>query len=628
MSLDTRQIQPSKPAPAGGVDGALAPGRVLQDRYEVMGILGLGGMSAVYQARDRRFPGVMKLCAVKEMKSHSLDQQMRQIAIQNFEREANILATLSHPAIPKVYDYFSEEARSYLVMEFIEGRDLEAVLSEMTGFLPQEQVLEWSIQLCDVLQFLHDHNPAIIFRDIKPSNIMLDKHGRLRLIDFGIAKNFQPGQKGTMIGTEGYSPPEQYRGIADQRTDIYALGATLHHVLTRQDPRVEPPFSFHERPIQAANPAVTSEFAQIIMRALEYEPDRRWPSAEEMKRALTTLRPAAVAHYGARAASNVDSGEIQPLWTFACEDEIRSAPALGNGALYACSYDHNVYALNPTTGKFLWKYATDGGIAGSPCVVDDRVIIGSDDRVVYCINAQSGRIAWTCPTQGRVRSTPRAQYGHVFFGSDDRRLYAVNLQSGRVSWKVEMDGPVRSSVAIGDDLLYFGDEAGSIYCVDIRGTIKWRYATKRAVTSSPAYYKELQIVVVGSQDGTVYGLDAQSGWVVWRFRTGKAVISSPYVTEDMVYIGSADTNIYAIEAKTGHQVWKYATDGQVNSSPAVANDCLYVGSVDGMVYSLDAKVGTLRWRVRTNGPVISSPIIEDDVIFIGSNDRLVYALPA
>src|SRR5512136_967777 len=628
MSLDTRRIQSTNSASAGGVDGALAPGRVLQDRYEIMGILGLGGMSAVYQARDRRFPGVMKLCAVKEMKSHSLDQQMRQIAIQNFEREANILATLSHPAIPKVYDYFSEEARSYLVMEFIEGRDLEAVLGEMTSFLPQEQVLEWSIQLCDVLQFLHEHTPPIIFRDMKPSNVMLDKHGRLRLIDFGIAKNFQPGQKGTMIGTEGYSPPEQYRGIADQRTDIYALGATLHHVLTRQDPRVEPPFSFHERPIQTANPGVPNELAQVVMHALEYEPERRYGTAEEMKRALVGLRPAAVARYGARATSHIDSGDVQPLWTFACEDEIRSAPALANGVLYVCAYDHNVYALNATTGKFLWKYATDGGIAGSPCAVDDRVIVGSDDRVVYCVNAQTGRIAWTCPTQGRVRSSPRVQYGHVFFGSDDRRLYAVNLQSGRVSWKVEMDGPVRSSVAIDDDLLYVGDEAGSIYCVDIRGTVKWRYATKRAVTSSPAYNKELQLVVVGSQDGTVYGLDAQSGWVVWRFRTGKAVISSPCVSEGAVYIGSADTNIYALEAKTGRQIWKYPTEGQVNSSPAVANGALYVGSVDGMVYSIDVKAGTLRWRMHTNGPVISSPIIADGVVFVGSNDRLVYALPA
>jgi outer membrane protein assembly factor BamB len=117
-------------------------------------------------------------------------------------------------------------------------------------------------------------------------------------------------------------------------------------------------------------------------------------------------------------------------------------------------------------------------------------------------------------------------------------------------------------VAVGDDLLYFGDEAGAIYCVDIRGTTKWRYATKRAVTSSPAYCKEQQLIVVGSQDGTVYGLDAQSGWLVWRFRTGKAVVSSPCVDDSVVYVGSADTNIYALEAKTGRQIWKYATDGQ------------------------------------------------------------------
>ena len=628
MSLDTRQIQSEKKNPVGGVEGALAPGRVLQSRYEILGILGLGGMSAVYQGRDRRFPNVVKLCAVKEMKSHSLDPQMRQLAIQNFEREANILATLSHPAIPKVYDYFSEEARSYLVMEFIEGRDLEAMLSEMTTFLPQEQVLEWAIQLCDVLQFLHDHTPPIIFRDIKPSNVMLDKHGRLRLIDFGIAKNFQPGQKGTMIGTEGYSPPEQYRGIADQRTDIYALGATLHHILTRQDPRVEPPFSFHERPIQSANPGVSNDFAQIIMHALEYEPDRRYGSAEEMKRALTTLRPTAVAQYGARATASISSDDVQPLWTFACEDEIRSAPTLGNGVLYVCAYDHNTYALNATTGKFLWKYATDGGLAGSPCLSEDRVIVGSDDRVVYCINVQTGRITWTCPTQGKIRATPRAQYGHVFVGTDDRCMYAINLQNGRVSWKAEMEAPIRSSAAIGEDLLYFGDESGSVYCLDIRGSIKWRYSCKRAVTSSPALSAELQLIVVGSQDGIVYALDSQSGWLVWRFRTSKPIISSPFILEGTIYIGSADGNVYAIDARNGRQTWKYATEGQVNSSPVVANNCLYVGSVDGSIYSLDAKTGGLRWRVRTGGPVISSPIAADDVIYVGSNDRLMYALPA
>jgi eukaryotic-like serine/threonine-protein kinase len=624
--LNTRQIRSTQSIT--GADGTLAPGRLLQDRYEIMGILGLGGMSAVYKARDQRFPNVVKLCAVKEMKSHSLDPQLRAAAVQNFEREANILATLSHPAIPKVYDYFSEEAHSYLVMEYIDGRDLEAILTDMTGFLPQEQVLEWAIQLCDVLQFLHEHTPPVIFRDMKPANIMFDKHNRLRLIDFGIAKNFQPGQKGTIIGTEGYSPPEQYRGVADQRTDLYALGAALHHVLTRQDPRVEPPFSFHERPIQATNPAVTNEFAQVVMRALEYEPDRRYASAEEMKRVLVLLRPASIARYGAAASGQPDKSAAQPLWTFACEDEIRSAPALCNGLLYVTAYDHNLYALEAASGKFMWKYAADGGIAGSPCVSEDRVVIGSDDRVVYCVNAQTGRITWTCPTQGRVRSSPRIQFGHAFFGSDDRCLYAVNLQSGRMAWKTEVEGEIRSSAAISDDTLYFGDESGSFYCIDIRGTVKWRFHSKRGITSSPVLHKDSQLVIVGSRDGTVYGFDAQTGWVVWRFKTGKPVISSPCVEDSTVFIGSADGNVYAIEMKTGRQLWKYVTEGQVNSSPAVSNGNLYIGSVDGSIYSFDARTGGLRWRVRTNGPVISSPIVDNDVVYVGSNDHLIYALPA
>ncbi|HZY44382.1 MAG TPA: serine/threonine-protein kinase, partial [Anaerolineae bacterium] len=508
--LDTRQIHGSKSTE--GLEGALQQGRILQSRYEVLGILGLGGMSAVYQGRDKRFPNVVKLCAIKEMKSHSLDPQMRAVAIQNFEREANILATLSHSAIPKVYDYFSEEARSYLVMEFIEGRDLEAIINNTPGFLPQEQVLDWAIQLCDVLTFLHKHTPPVIFRDMKPSNVMLDDHGQLRLIDFGIAKNFQPGQKGTMIGTEGYSPPEQYRGVADQRTDIYALGATLHHLLTKQDPRVEPPFSFHERPINAANSGISPEFAQMIMRMLEYEPDRRFNSAEEMKRSLAALRPATSTQFGA-AALNFHSGDVTPLWTFACEDEIRSTPALNNEVVYVTAYDHNLYALDAGTGKFLWKYPTDGGIAASPLLHDDRVLIGSDDRVVYCINAQSGRIVWSCPTQGRIRSTPRVEFGHVFFGSDDRFLYAVNFLNGRVAWKVETEGPIRSSAAISDDTIFIGSEDGGLYCLDIRGTIRWRHRSKRAITSSPALDAESKLVIVGSQDGTVYGLDMASGWV-------------------------------------------------------------------------------------------------------------------
>ena len=207
---------------------------MLQDRYRIVGILGIGGFSSVYQARDMRFPNVTKLCAVKEMVNVAPDPQIRAVAARAFEREASILATLDHPAVVGVYDYFNETDRSYLVLEFIRGKDLESLLSEQQEFFPQDKVVDWALQICDVLAYLHGQKPdPIIFRDMKPSNVMLDPHGRIRLIDFGIAKVFQSTEKNTTIGTEGYAPPEQYRGEASPAGDVCGLGATLHHLLTR-----------------------------------------------------------------------------------------------------------------------------------------------------------------------------------------------------------------------------------------------------------------------------------------------------------------------------------------------------------------------------------------------------------
>jgi serine/threonine protein kinase len=428
-------------------------------------------MSVVYKAQDMRFPKVTRLCVVKEMISTATDPQVQAMIKSNFEREANILATLSHPGIVQIYDYFGENDRSYLVMEFVDGLDLEAALSDTEGFLPESQVVGWAVQICEVLSYLHSHEPRpIIFRDIKPSNIMLNRHGRIQLVDFGIARLFQSGQKGTMIGTEGYSPPEQYRGIAEPRVDIYALGATLHHLLSKQDPRLEPPFSFHERPIHMTNPTVSHDLTEVVNRALEYDINKRFGSSEEMQRVLTNLK--SVRGLGGTTAfgtSLFSGGDVEAIWRFACEDEVRSSPAVHEDVLYVGAYDNNLYAVKVEDGKFLWKYATEGGIASSPCVAEERVCFGSADKILYAVNARTGRISWTCPTQGNVWSSPRFAFGHVFFGSDDKRLYAANVQSGRVVWTFEAEGKVRSSPAVGEDAIYIGCEAGVVYAVDTSG---------------------------------------------------------------------------------------------------------------------------------------------------------------
>jgi eukaryotic-like serine/threonine-protein kinase len=643
--LTTRQLSQRRARQRETKDGQLQAGDILQDRYRIVGILGVGGFSSVYQARDMRFPNVTKLCAVKEMVNVAPDPQIRAIAARAFEREASILATLDHPAVVGVYDYFNETDRSYLVLEFIRGKDLESLLNEQQDFFPQDKVMDWALQICDVLSYLHGQKPdPIIFRDMKPSNVMLDPHGRVRLIDFGIAKVFQSEEKNTTIGTEGYAPPEQYRGEASPAGDVYGLGATMHHLLTRQDPRLEPPFSFHERPVHAANPQVAPALEKIIMRCLSYNAADRYPNAAALRDALmavarpggsdqsaaVTRRLGAVGEGGAAfgdrevtASLAGGAGDVTPLWVFKAEDEIRSTPAVAQGVVYVGVYDNNLYALDAKTGRFLWKHPASSGIASSPHVYGGAVFMGSADKHLYSINTANGRQNWRFQTGGPIYSSPRARFEHVFFGSDDAHLYAVNTTTGKPAWKTHAFDPIRSSPHISDDYVFFGTEGGYVFCVDLAGTIKWQFQARRAVTSTPTVAADM--VFLGSVDSTVYALDLSSGWAVWRFRTNRAIISSPTVVDDVLYIGSADGSVYAIEINTGRKLWSYETEGQVASSPAVNSSGVYFGSADGYIYRLSTS-GRLQWRYKTEGMVISSPIIEEGILYIGSTDHHLYAL--
>lgn len=613
----------------GSVGQLLRPGATLSNRYLIQESIGVGGMGAVYRARDLHFPNVVKLVAVKEMVNRAHDPVIRATIVKNFEREANILATLSHPAIPRIFDYFTQEERSYLILEYILGKNLELILSETKGFMPQDKVIQWGIELCDVLEYLHQHEPEpIIFRDMKPSNVMINQHNHIVLVDFGIAKTFQTGEKGTMIGTEGYSPPEQYRGEATTLADIYALGATLHHLLTRRDPRLEAPFSFGERPIRQINPDVLPELANVIELALQYNPEDRIQSAQAMKEALLTVARQTGTIYLApsREQPQVVPENVTPLWTYTCEDEIRGTATYERGVVFVGSYDHHLYAFNAKTGNLNWKYAADAGIVSRPAVTGDVVCFGSEDHRLHVISARTGAIQWTYFTRGPIRSSPSIAHGHIFFGSDDAGLHAVNLSTGRGVWITDLGAPVRSTPLITGEAIYVGNEAGDFYCIDFRGNIKWRHKAKRAITSSPEITDNL--VLFGCLDSHLYALEAKSGWLTWRFRMGKGSISTPCVVDNLVFIGSVDGNIYCTDARTAKEIWRFQAEHQVTSSPVVSGESLYCGCVDGYLYCLDYQTGFLRWKFHTRNPITATPIIHDDVVFIGSTDHIFYALPA
>jgi eukaryotic-like serine/threonine-protein kinase len=610
-------------------DKQLQSGAVLVNRYAIQEVIGIGGMGSVYRARDLHFPNVVKLVAVKEMINQARDPLVRQTIVQNFEREANILVTLEHPSIPRIFDYFTFNERSYLVLEFINGKDLEEVLSERQTFFSEEQVVQWAIELCDVLTYLHGHKPEpIIFRDMKPSNVMVNQHNHIILIDFGIAKNFRSGQKGTMIGTEGYSPPEQYRGEATPQADVYALGATLHHLLTGKDPRIEPPFTFADRPIRKINPAVSVEMETVVSAALQYSPADRFQTAQAMKEALITAgkKTGILSRISAPAVNSSDSDGPKPLWTFQCEDEIRGTPAIENGQLFVGAYDHNLYSLKATDGQFLWKYAAEAGIVSRPVINEGQVVFGSEDSRLYTLSTANGKLAYFYPAEGPIRSSPAVAEGFVIFGADDGFLYMVHAASNRLVWRFEAGAPIQSSPVVASDLIFFGTNAGDFFCLSMTGQVKWRSKAKRKIMSSPLVARGT--VFFTSLDSHLYAQDAKSGWTVWRYRMGKASASSPCIADNLVIAGAADGYIYCVDAGNAREIWRFQAAHQVSGSPFVYKDSVYCGDAEGILYCLEYRTGRLRWKFKTGGMITSSPIVYNDILYVGSADHILYALLA
>lgn len=273
---------------------ALVGGKVLNNRYEIVRRIGGGGMGAVYLAKDRNLGEVPR--AVKEMIESHLDDSQHEKAIADFKRESLLLTELEHPSIPTVYDYFYDDAseRFYLVMKFIPGSDLASRLRGTTGGRIDElTATEWGVQIADVLHYLHTRPQPIIYRDLKPANLMLDSNlDRIMLIDFGIARWVNKKEKGvTAVGTMGYAPPELFGGQADPRVDIYSLGATMFHLLTGSDPQDNPllifDFTKNPRPRQI-NPGLSTEMERLLIRTVEYKPEHRFQTGAELRDALNS----------------------------------------------------------------------------------------------------------------------------------------------------------------------------------------------------------------------------------------------------------------------------------------------------------------------------------------------------
>ena len=207
-------------------------GDTFNGRYEILKEIGHGGMSTVFLAMDKN---MNKQWAVKEIRRSGRDANDEMYS-HSLQAEANMMKALDHGALPHIQDIIDQGETFCVIMDYIEGESLDKIINEY-GAQPEQQVLEWSMQICDVLSYLHSQRPPIIYRDMKPGNVMLKPDGNIKIIDFGIAREYKQDMADTtVLGTRGYAPPEQYNGRTDPRSDIYALGMTMHHMPTGPEP--------------------------------------------------------------------------------------------------------------------------------------------------------------------------------------------------------------------------------------------------------------------------------------------------------------------------------------------------------------------------------------------------------
>jgi WD40 repeat protein len=494
----------------------LVPDTLLKQRYRVISQVGKGGFGAVYKAEDIELGN--RIVAVKEMSQRGLSPQELIEATEAFKREALLLANLMHPNLPRIYEHFSETGRWYLVMDFIEGETLEEYLGGKSGRLPVEEVLDIGMQLCTVLDYLHTRQPPIIFRDLKPSNIIRTSTRHLYLVDFGIARHFKMGQAKDTIafGSPGYAAPEQYgKAQTTPRSDIYSLGTALHQMLSGDDPS-EKPFRFAS--LQRSGLTIPTLLGRLVMQMVEMDEDKRPPSMAGIKEELQ------------RIATGVPGGQMTST-SFIHTSSTPPSPSVYTG-------------LAPIGNVFCTYRVHSGSVRTISWSPDGtRIASAGNDGSVQVWDAHTGDTLFTCQGHtGRIRSVAWSPDGRfIASASEDRTVQIWNATTGRRT------------------LTYQGHSHNVV-----------------SVTWSP----DAKYIASASIDMTVQVWHAATGQVYLTYPEHSDVVDTVAWSPDGQYIASAgyDTTVQVWHAKTGRKVYIYDGHAALVHTVAWSPDSQYIAS--------------------------------------------------
>lgn len=605
--------------------GTLAPSYLLHSRYNIVSQVGIGGFGAVYQAKDTLFGN--RLVAIKEMSQNGLNPRELAEATAAFEREALILADLIHPNLPRIHDHFTENGCSYVVMDFIAGDTLEDYLGKVVRQLPVEDALEIGIQLCTVLDYLHTQPPPIIFRDLKPTNIMRTVDNHVYLIDFGIARHFQPGKaKDTIpLGSRGYAAPEQYgKAQSTPQSDIYGLGATLHELLTGDDPSLTP---FHFAYVYVPGSPISAQLNALLKRMLEMEMSKRPTTMAIVKQELQSFvtqlavqRPSLVQLTSQRklrrrsflvglvsVVAICGGSSAITAFVFEVGNKVPGTsaaihPLIGNTP----SSSSPTQVLAPTNATILntslyMYYGNAGAVTAVAWAPHGESIasVGTLDSSVQVWDAQTGNIILIpgLDVDSEEQKLPSRKVINAISGlfeTNNRRVDALawSPDSTRIAAALDNDTVNVWSIETGNELVYSSSQPGTANALawspngssiaSVSGntavqlwhvptgkpyfTYRWHSQTILALAWSP----DGKYIASGGGDGIVQVWNALTGVRQVNYSRHVGAVNAVSWSPDSKYIasGGADSVVRVWDATTGETLFTY--HGHTDSVNAVA----------------------------------------------------------